>query len=82
MANKFVCVVDKKLYDPQKTRAEYKGLCSMRCQHQLARECGFRPKHSKFAEWTFITKELRRRRAMIEGAEPFDELENRLGLGR
>ena len=69
------CVVDGKLYDPQKTRADYKGFCSMACQHQLAREQGSRPKKHR-SEYPFIAKEVRRRRIMTEGAEPFEVEEN------
>ena len=75
---KYKCVVDGKLYDPTKTRADYKGLCSMRCQHQLAREQGFNPRTDKrTGEWKFISNELKRRRETIPGAEPLNSLEEK-----
>lgn len=30
-------------YDPFKSRADWKGYCSAKCQHEMARELGYRP---------------------------------------
>lgn len=64
------CVVDGKLYDPEKTRAAYKGFCSMRCQHQLAKECGFNRTRTRSSEYAVMNEELRRRRRTMKDAEP------------
>lgn len=37
-----ICRKCKGQYDSEKSRADYKGYCSMKCQHAAAKEHGFR----------------------------------------
>lgn len=69
MSHMYACVVCSRPYDPAKTRAELKGFCSMRCQHQLAHDCGWRKGCGK-SEWAYMHEELQRRRMTRPGAEP------------
>jgi hypothetical protein len=41
--NQALCRKCGRAYDPNKTRADWRGYCSMACQHQMARDLGYRP---------------------------------------
>ncbi len=45
--NTCICRTCKKEYDEEKARADYKGFCSMKCQHELARRVGYRKTKDK-----------------------------------
>ena len=38
---KCICRTCNKIYNSEYSRAEYRGFCSMRCQHGKAKELGF-----------------------------------------
>jgi hypothetical protein len=63
-----VCVECRRVYDTATARAEFKGLCSMKCQHDMARSLGFRKGKDK-SEYAIIHIELRERRNSIVGAD-------------
>lgn len=76
----FTCVFCSKQYDPRTARAEFRGLCSMKCQHEMARKYGY--KNPKFgptfnyttfrSEWHCISEPLRLLRAKVPGADPLE----------
>jgi hypothetical protein len=41
--NRCICRNCGKEYDNQKARGDYRGFCSAKCQHEKARELGYRP---------------------------------------
>ena len=40
--NKCICRQCSKVYDPQKSRAEYRGYCSQKCLHLKSKALGWR----------------------------------------
>ena len=44
---KCICRTCKKVYDEHKARGEWKGFCSAKCQHFLAKSLGYSPKKHK-----------------------------------
>ncbi len=45
--HKCICRKCRKIYKEDKSRAEYKGYCSAKCQHERACELGFRKTQNK-----------------------------------
>ena len=71
------CVVCNREYHPAKTRADFKGFCSMGCQHALAKQQGFGKAGGPRTEWQAIHTILLERRRTLPGAEPVDPAEDR-----
>lgn len=42
LLNASICRTCSKKYDKNKTRADIQGFCSAKCQHQKAKECGYK----------------------------------------
>lgn len=72
---RFTCVATGcgKRYDPSKTRAHLRGLCSQACQDALAKELGWRRAvRGRPTQYSVIKHELHRRRATVPGADTRD----------
>lgn len=50
MLGKQTCRNCKKRYDPNKSRADYKGYCGQKCLHAKARELGYSSLTYEFAK--------------------------------
>ncbi len=69
----FTCVATGcgRRYDPAKTRALLRGLCSQRCLDALAKELGWkRTPRNRPTQHAVVKDELRRRRDTVPGADP------------
>lgn len=74
-AQAFTCVATGcgKRYDPNKTRAHLRGLCSQACQDALAKELGWRRSpRGRPTQYSVVKNELHRRRATVPGADTRD----------
>jgi hypothetical protein len=55
--NQALCRKCGRAYDPNKTRADWRGYCSAACQHQMARDLGYRP--GKYVQRPGFSRPLR-----------------------
>jgi len=70
----FTCCFCYGKYDPTKARAEFRGLCSMACQHSFAKKLGYKKNDPNGrTEWEVLSDPLRRLRRTIPGADPVTE---------
>lgn len=50
-----ICRKCKKQYDESKSRGDYKGFCSAKCQHTMAKELGYR-KNGERSEFSTLQR--------------------------
>lgn len=70
----FNCIVCGKFYDYSKSRADYRGYCSAKCENAHEKMCGYDPKKHKRLNSPERKKwhdDYVRRRETTPGADPY-----------